>query len=85
MSKKQLTERQKRHQKKIIMTILKILNVPATHLARWLDIDQSLISNWKYGRLRISPEMAVKMNKLCPEVSIEDICPSAFEEGRYGK
>ena len=77
--KRPLTEREKRDQRKAIMTVLKILNVNQRVLSEWLDVNRSLISMWKSGVCRISADQAIRLSKLCPEMPVEEFKPDIYK------
>lgn len=78
-----LTIKLKKKQKTNVMTVLKILNVSQSELARMLNVDRSIVCRWLTGETAISPRMAMRLSHMIPEIPPQEFCPFLLEDAKY--
>ena len=74
-----LTKSEKQAQRTLILAALKILNCDQSELARKMKINRSMVSRMCNGIIRISPDNAMKLNNLIPDITLKELCPRIYK------
>lgn len=80
--KKPFTIRQQKTQKTLVLTIVKALNISQAELGRWVGVERAMVTRWVTGKARVSARMAMKLSRLFPEITPEQLCPEVIEDSR---